>query len=190
MTFQKARLNFLLGIMTILVVSLGVGCKPSGGGQPSASPTPSSNAKATPAMPERGITGHTEDKNGNPNKDDFPNCFLQDDSRDLVLTVTAPEITPNNVTMVLWKVPTQTVIFPLPPKIKNGSAEFRFRDEGTPVAGAKKLALPPQHLGPGPYVATATIATVNPAERPRIRTQALTFGYDTYQQGPSECRSF
>lgn len=169
---KKASAASLL--TAIMVITSAIGCRHSKKLQPS-SPQGASTSGT------RQIEVHTEDQPGHRSADDQPNCFRQDDSRDVVVTVTAPEIqSEKNVAIRLWGVAKNKILFPKPsPKIQNGSAEFRFNDE--------KKALD-EHLGPGPYVATADVV---PTSRltPPIPHYTLSVLYDTYETSPQECRN-
>lgn len=138
--------------------------------------------QSAPSPVTREIKGHTEDQSGHQSADDFPNCFKQDDSRDLVIDVIAPEIAPNNITLTLLN-PSQHTIPPSSANIQDGMAEFRFKDEGK-SGKTRKFALP-EHLGPGPYVATATITSS--ARSTKKSAISLQFKYDTYKTDHSQC---
>jgi ABC-type glycerol-3-phosphate transport system substrate-binding protein len=90
--------------ITFVVVLMLAGCKSSGNGQ-SATPQPSPQqaAAAAAAAATRDITAHTEDAANhtpNPGHNDADHCFEREKpgvKRYLVLTVTAQEISANNL---------------------------------------------------------------------------------------------
>lgn len=161
------------------------------------SPTPN-NAKAaknheieTPVQGAishgmRETNGHTEDQPGHQSDDDFPNCFKQNDTHTLVITVIADEIMPGNIQMQLHNKKLPAPMDPDPPIIQKGMAMFTFHD---PIPDTNREHRTPtpntstNHLGPGPYVA---VATVNTTDRTPQKT-ILHFPYDTYVNDPSEC---
>jgi len=164
------------------------GCQSSGNGQ-------SAVSQASPqqgvAGAKRDISAHTEDAAShtpNPDHNDGDHCFQQEKpgvNRDLVLTVTAPEISANNVpTAFLINLdPNNRQIVPEQgiENVSDGSAQIRIHDPGT---DRKK-----QHLGPGPYVAVAsTDTTMLSQNRGGAKKQpaVLTFPYVTFND-PSEC---
>jgi hypothetical protein len=161
-------------LLAMVVVVCTMGCQNSGN-------QPQSSNPQSAASGARQIEVHTEDQPGHRSGDDQPNCFRRDDSRDVVVTVTAPEIqSEKNVAIRIWGVSKNKILFPQKTTIKPGSAEFRFNDE--------RKALE-EHLGPGPYVATADVTTINSARRPQIQHFTLSVVYDTYEESSDECRN-
>jgi hypothetical protein len=184
--------SLFLGMLVATTAALlTAGCKSSGNG-PAPQPTPPS--AAVPVV--RTIDGHTE---GKATDDDGDHCFRQDSTRDLVLTVTAPEITKDNQ-------PTAHLI-----DINNGLVKDRgdvsFVKDGTATityhghaedhdhAANLKSASPlmlPQHLGSGPYVAVAQM-TQPAAPGPKklaagLQPILLAYPYVTYEKdAQKEC---
>lgn len=169
---KRASTASLLAAM--MVMTYAIGCQNSGNQLQPSSPQGASASGA------RQIEVHTEDQPGHRSNDDKLNCFRQDDSRDVVVTVTADEIqSEKNVAIRLWEVPKNKILFPKSsPKIQSGSAEFRFND------GRRELR---EHLGPGPYVATADVVPTNRSRS--IPHYTLSVLYDTYEKDPSKCRN-
>lgn len=177
--------SFLWASITIIVGVLVAGCNSSGSGQPPA-PQPSARQSAATAS-ARTVEGHTEDHSTHkPSPDDGDHCFKQDDTRDLVLTVTAPEIKTGKVSaqlIDLLKGPvadTPTIV------TKDDTATITFSDQG---ASAQKLTSKAMvsHLGPGPYVAATVIAGGTTKSGAQRQAVVIAFPYVTYVKDQSEC---
>ncbi len=183
--------------ITFVVVLMLAGCKSSDTGQPTA-PQPSLQQAAATT---RSITAHTEDAanhTSNPGHNDGDHCFEREKAgvkRDLVLTITAQEISANNLPTVFLVDfdPNNRAIIPESnfENASNGSVDVRLHDAGTPPGAVKRnKSTPFLHLGPGPYVAGASVDTTmlrgngnGVQKQPAI----LTFPYVTFVTDPSEC---
>jgi hypothetical protein len=140
--------------------------------------------------PRHIIEGHTE-INGQPAGDDGDYCFKRDDSRDLVLTVKAPEIKkdktvfPLLIDLLKGPVEEKPVIV-----TTDGMATITYHGHPDDRENKEHRARP-FHLGPGPYVATATMAlqSASGQKGESIGSQPLilTYPYVTYVSNKSEC---
>jgi hypothetical protein len=177
---------------TIMVLLLLVGCNSSSNG-PSSAPRPETQQAAGSVT--RIIVGSTADPKShapNPNNDDGDHCFRKDDKRDLVLTLTAPEVKAGKISATLIDLNNG----PLDDKpainpIDDTTATITFSDQGNPSPNLAKASSHIMHLGPGPYVVATTIKPATAAQNSSARRNlpiALIFPYVTYSSDPiSEC---
>lgn len=179
----------LWGIFITTVVALVLAGYNSYGNQQPAQPHRSQQQGT--AATTRSITAETQDRNNhtpNPDHNDGDHCFQREQpnkNRDLVLTVTADEISNTNPpTAFLVDLNNGTVTSEKNiENVSTGSAQIRLHDAGT---DRKNI----QHLGPGPYVAVASIdTTMLRGNRGGMKTRPviLTFPYVTFLNDPSEC---
>jgi hypothetical protein len=173
----------MIALITVVVVA---GCKSSG-------PTPQPQPTPSGASVARTIDGRTVKADGTPADDDGDHCFRQDNSRDLVLTVKAPEVKNKNgvfpflIDKVNGPIEDQPDI-----KAEDGTATITYHADAADRKRHKNLALP-MHLGPGPYVATVTIVPQVLVERnqavPIPQPITLAYPYITYHKDKKECLS-
>ena len=131
-------------LMTLAAVLACAGCSRDSGNKPQPS-----NPQGSATLGARQIEVHTEDDHGQRIKETRANCFLEDDHNTVVVAVTADEIqSEKNIALTLWGVSKNKILFPNSGSVKSGKAEFRF------THAIKAIE---EHLGPGPYVATADI---------------------------------
>jgi hypothetical protein len=185
---QSPLFRTLIAMTMALLVA---GCK-SSGNEPIPQPSPSPAA----ASVLRTIDGHTEIHTGTGATtlatDDGDHCFKQEDTRDLVLTVNAPEITKDN-----QPTPFLIDIFNGPVKdpphvdfVKDGTATITYHGHARERNARSRLALP-MHLGPGPYVAVAAMAQPMASGTKSLISGSqpilLAYPYVTYGSDQKEC---
>lgn len=162
---SKRALGTFIAFVVALVLA---GCKSYGNQQPA---QPQRGQQQGAAAPTRTITAETQDRDShtpNPDHNDGDHCFQQEQpnkNRDLVLTVTAQEISANNLpTAFLVDLDTNNQVIIPEKNFENagdGSVDIRLHDAGTSPGAVKRLknVTVLEHLGPGPYVAVVSVDT-------------------------------